>query len=349
MPPFSLIEAGVGRFELLPSAVERRGLPLNFTSDQTYLFSNELVRRIESCEVFRIESLHIAGPIWVQWKYLRSLENYKPRQGSVRQKKHRLYSSLQLLRPSIKIDQAIWIHDNWSEGYFHWLTDVCPKLMAWTKQSLPKLPVLLPFSFLSHSYVQDTLAALDFPWIGFANAAHLYVRNLFVISPVAPTGNYRADLLNEMAHIIRDYCFSKIDAGTSLPTRIWISRKDASKRYLVNEDEILSSLSGLAFSSVCLAGKTLSQQISLFAGASILVSIHGNGLTNMIWLPPGSPVIEIRRRGDYTNNCYYSLAQALGHRYYFLEADDASGTGDTHTADLWLDPNSLMGLIQQIL
>ena len=68
---------------------------------------------------------------------------------------------------------------------------------------------------------------------------------------------------------------------------------------------------------------------------------HGAGLTNLMFMIPGSRVVEIRMRGDGANNCYYSLAAATGVEYRYLLADRAPGGRDSHIADLLVDTHAL--------
>jgi hypothetical protein len=52
---------------------------------------------------------------------------------------------------------------------------------------------------------------------------------------------------------------------------------------------------------------------------------------------PGTRVLELRRRGDRQNNCYYSLAQAMDVDYYYQLCDAVDETEDTHTVDFIVD------------
>ena len=60
------------------------------------------------------------------------------------------------------------------------------------------------------------------------------------------------------------------------------------------------------------------EQISYTSRASVLLSLHGAGLTHMLFMPKGSKVIEIRLDGDSLNNCYFSMASGLDHDYFYI-------------------------------
>lgn len=64
-----------------------------------------------------------------------------------------------------------------------------------------------------------------------------------------------------------------------------------------------------------------SEVVAVLQKAKILVGQYGAGLTHMIWLPPGSTVVEISAKaslGSFPRDCYAALAIALGHRFVRL-------------------------------
>jgi len=64
------------------------------------------------------------------------------------------------------------------------------------------------------------------------------------------------------------------------------------------------------------------EQIALFAGARAVCAVHGAGLTNLLWSPPGCHVLELCA-ANFLNGCYESMAvyNGLDHRYLVFEAD----------------------------
>lgn len=165
------------------------------------------------------------------------------------------------------------------------------------------------------------------------------MRSLYAASVTAISGNFRSSLLERLRdNLISQFGFPQSAAKNQ---RIYISRADAPRRHLRNERELLATLKSYEFNFALLNGKRLVDQIAMFRACRLLVGLHGAGLTNMLWMPKGGEVIEIRRRGDCRNNCYYVMASALGHRYSYLLADDAVAAQGTHSAELTLDVESL--------
>lgn len=74
--------------------------------------------------------------------------------------------------------------------------------------------------------------------------------------------------------------------------RLYISRKNASARSVVNEAEVAEFLEGFGFRSVVLERLPVDKQIALFASSKVIVAPHGAGLTNLAFCEPGTKVIE---------------------------------------------------------
>lgn len=91
---------------------------------------------------------------------------------------------------------------------------------------------------------------------------------------------------------------------------VLISRNNARGRTIKNEIEIINFLS-TEYSAIPLTvfygNLSLLDTIALFHSARVLVAPHGAGQLHVLWMRPGSVMIEISSQDNY-NGCYQSIA-----------------------------------------
>lgn len=76
--------------------------------------------------------------------------------------------------------------------------------------------------------------------------------------------------------------------------RIYCSRKAVRYRHVTNESEVTELLGRHGFEQVCPEQLSIRAQIELFAAAEAVLALHGSALTNILFSPPGTPVIELQ-------------------------------------------------------
>ena len=103
--------------------------------------------------------------------------------------------------------------------------------------------------------------------------------------------------------------------------RIFISRANASKRRMVNEADVADFLASFGFEHVALEERSLLDQMKLFAEASVVIGQHGAGLTNLLYVPAGTTVVEIFSSPDATPPHYSSAVELLDLNYEALRMD----------------------------
>jgi capsular polysaccharide biosynthesis protein len=103
--------------------------------------------------------------------------------------------------------------------------------------------------------------------------------------------------------------------------RIVISRNDTKTRRVLNQGDVDAVLAEFGYESLELTGKTFDEQRALFSDASHVVGVHGAGLTNILFSPPGAQVLEILPPMCATS-AYWRLSNAMGHRYHAAIALD---------------------------
>ena len=89
------------------------------------------------------------------------------------------------------------------------------------------------------------------------------------------------------------------------------------------------------------------KQVDLCRAAEIIGGLHGAGLTNMLFMPGGGTVLEIRKTADTHSNCYFSMASALNHRYYYALADAVGD--DVHVSDFYVRPARLQEVLSEMI
>lgn len=317
----------------------QRRLPLNFAESDHELFAHELEVSFQTGTIHQLENIAVDpyGHLWQQSSILPL--TYVDQTPQRRDQKRALKARLErFFAGKINMEGSfIWCTDNWSHMYFHWLTDALPRLMR-VKHMLSQHHLLLPSVLEDISFVSASLAPFRATEVKYGHKKKwINVPELIVPAHTAPTGNYHEPTIRSLGEFMRHY-FSKA-APPFREERIYISRAQARHRKVLNEDEVIALMSKYNFHTVLFEEFSWPEQVRICLQARYMASIHGAGLTNMLFMQPGAKVLELRKIGDQANNCFFSLASALRHDYYYqtCEGDKA----DAHAADLTVDLDQL--------
>ncbi len=235
------------------------------------------------------------------------------------------------LYPKKHLPEAIWVIDIWSKNYFHWTLECFPRILALKKSGIDA-PLLIPSHLYKVNYIKESLDDLGIQVITFNFRQSFIIEKLYTVthdSPCAFDTSYLEDL--------KKFYF-KIDGSKVInkARRIYISRRNASKRRILNETELEPLLIERGFEIIQMEKLTFKEQRLLMMESKVLLSSHGAGFTNMLYLPSGSTVIELHPDTERYNSCFYHLASALGLDYYysFEQTDDANPQQANLTVDL---------------
>ncbi len=329
---------------LLPEQSVERNSPKNLQGGDSRIFLHELRVTIPPTylRVFPSIAVDGYGLLWKKGHALPFPESHLPRDGQFPALKQHLRDFLRGFqsRQTINVDLNLLLAtDDHSNGYFHWLSDVLPRLELQPRGHLA-VPVVHLFP-----YVLETLKAYpELQPILISKGQRLMAPSITQISPVAPTGNYRPEIMQAirrrfLSYFARDVRF--------VGKKVWISRQRAPKRKIVNEVDLIPILEKHGWEIVFMEDLDFAAQVKLMAESVALGGLHGAGLTNMLFIPAGGSVLEIRFRGDAHNNCYFSLASAMEHDYWYLQADSVQGA-DTHAGNVRLDPSQLDRVLSEM-
>src|SRR6185369_5172319 len=136
-------------------------------------------------------------------------------------------------------------------------------------------------------------------------------RSLVMPSHTAPSGHFK----DEAIRGVRDVLLSAYGDAGSEEKRLYITRSRAGRRRIVNEDEVSSVLRKFGFATICAEDFSFAEQVAICSRARYIVSNHGAGLTNVLFMKDGGSVLELRHESDCVNNCYFTICSALALNY----------------------------------
>ena len=325
--------------KLYGETVSTRRLPINLDPNDLRLFNHELEKVIPETRLLELNNIRIssAGILFKRHRLLTEsfafpflLEQWKAQTRT----KFLLVNYLRRRTRTIN-HNALWITDDWSTGYFHWLADALSRLFV-MRERIDEFVLVLPGDYQGRDFVEATLRAFDVKAVEFIKRDEvLRCRRLFLPTHTAPSGHYNEEIIRGVRKLLlRAYGATEY---SSEGERIYISRSRAPKRRILNEEAVCEVLAEFNFQTIHAEDLSFEEQVELCSRARYLVSNHGAGLTNMLFLPADASVLELRHQTDCINNCYFTLSSALNLNYFYQTCRPASDGEDPHSADLIVD------------
>jgi hypothetical protein len=250
-------------------------------------------------------------------------------------------------RGTVHLDSAVLLHNCWDGGYYHWVVETLTRLKGVEayRERTGRRPTLVVGPDVE-GFQRDTLELLGYgpdDWLEWeystASVDELVVpsvgrsSNRDAISPVAVDW-----LRDRMRPAVRE----RVDLGRFSPL-VYVSRADADRRGVSNEQDLFAALERRGFERYFLAEMDTAETIALMMQASVVVAPHGAGLTDILYADDAS-VVELHRGGDRKLNTrvYYLLATEAGLRYRYL-CCDADGP------DMRVDVDEVLAVVDEEL
>jgi len=229
----------------------------------------------------------------------------------------------------IKNDSIVLIAEKWGgTNYCHWILTCLPKLLL----LLDRFPYI--FLFIHNStdtnYVKESfnLLSIDIRNVfSLSLTPNLECENLIVPSKIG----FGVNVNRFAVSLIENYFSKYFISGTK---RLYITRKNAHSRNIINENLVVDLLFSLGFEIVELELLNVLDQIKLFSQAEVIIAPHGAGLTNLVFCTPNTKVLEIFS-SSYIGLCYWFLSNVKYIDYYFIV--DRSNNSSNNINDCFID------------
>ncbi len=206
------------------------------------------------------------------------------------------------------------------EGYYHWMSEVLPRLMARDELTIDTT-IIVPANLSRWQSESLSLLGITSDQTISLDKEYLDLDILYFPSYVGEPGNPHVRAIEWL----REKLLPDAAAQAKTRRRVYITRRLAARRRVVNEDELAPILSNHGFEMIEAENLSVKEQIDLFSQAEAVVSLHGAGLTNTIFAASGCKVLEIFDP-DHVFVHYYALADVMKHDYWYLIGEPAGAT-----------------------
>jgi capsular polysaccharide biosynthesis protein len=325
-------------FELFPKHYISYAVPENFNeADKSLFYDENFSFDISAINQLELKHASLSGSLVFQKKNL--LFDLT---------RHQKPALIDLLKSGIRLsiskkgdlNSAILGFQEWGNNYFHWMTEMLPRIVA-MKYHHPLVPVVIPSNYLKYPFIVESLALLKIDFKTFDIRQALKIDMLYAIS-VTHVGRFNEGLM----HFFQDKFIHDFTQSSHPERLVYITRGKARRRRVSNEDQVFELLVSRGFEKITLEDLHLKDQVQLFQEAKVVVASHGAGLTNIMFMQKGQTVIELK--SDNNNYwCYFSLARVYGLKYFY---NLSKGSSHNHRdADILVDIDQLKKIVTQAI
>ena len=249
--------------------------------------------------------------------------------------------------PKIIKGLSIIVHPRWHKIYMHWLCealaalcDPASQIDSFSNICVPNGPEFQMCSLEMATAIKSRLHVLDAPLYQFEIAAiptHILAR----------TWTHPAAIPGLVDFASRTTLEGGAPSGEA--ELIYLSREDASARKMVNEPELAEALTNLGFTKIIASDLNYRDQVRIFSRAKFMISPHGSGLTNLLFMGSGKQVLELRpmyagSRGRLWDRSYHILAALTAKKYSVVVNEN-----DPNIEDWACEISHLLPIVESIL
>ena len=238
------------------------------------------------------------------------------------------------------------IHAAGYRNYFHWTIEIMPRLFALQagiRQGVLKLDRILMFYDEPFRFVHESIAALLpdlLPLIEVAPSELTHLERCCFFVDAADDTEYQdhrahTSRMKTCTGFLAEAVDQRLATQPPSPGRVLlVSRADAPKRKLLNEDRLLAAFADLGMERVVFSTMSVAQQIDTMGQARLVMGAHGAGLTNAIYCRPGTTLVEINS-ADYLRRCrsFADIAMYRRLRYGLMLADSVACAPEAEIQD----------------
>ncbi|MDF2450176.1 MAG: hypothetical protein K0R26_2680 [Bacteroidota bacterium] len=267
-----------------------------------------------------------------------------------------------ILRNKVRMIEGdcVVINHSWYHSYGHWLTEIIPRLFLIKDELSGKrlvihkdllgfhLEMLTKFNFKDIVFIEDD-ELIRCETVYFTSFPNYYInQTLSLDSQYIKTTelNINYSVMREMTQwfksknplITNQFGY---DIG-----KVYISRGKARHMKIINELEFEKILIQRGFVKIFLEDISFDEQVQVLNNASIVISSHGSGLANALFMRPGTHIINL---ASYHHHDYFCLplAAAANMNYTHINCEGTGKLGPAYN-NITVDIKVIQGVLDSI-
>jgi len=328
-----------------------RSLPVNLKQEDLILFKRELEREIPNSYLVNIKkAIYLNQSLY---KYSGFLQFSKYTNFGKLKITDRLKNIIKYNLTSespTEIETGIWVLDNKSHVYGHFLNDTMCRLIMIPEECRSGYKILIPEN-LNLEWIIDIFVFFDIEYEIMEQNKKYLIYNLLTTTFPARPGNFNKEILkqfkkesvNKLGEEINNFQSKK-----SPMKRIWIDR-GTSRRNVYNMEEIKPILDKYNFHIIDFKNFSISEKIKIMNDVEILAGNHGSGLANMTFMNEKANILDIRDPNDRYKNAFFSQASELNLNYFYMEREASNPGSDILLDDIRINPQKLNNVLNKII
>jgi hypothetical protein len=231
------------------------------------------------------------------------------------------------------------IHTKWF-NYSFWMTSSLVRLRMLYKQT-NDFTLIYPEEWDNIAYIQETLRA--FPNLKIEKipaGVHVQVPHLLLPEVRPFTACLNGDDIKDVSLFIQHFFEKDLAAISTTPKKIFVNRKKASCRKIVNSDAVEQVLKKYGYEEIDFDDLSFVEQMAYMQNARFVVMLHGAGMVNVMFARSQTKILELMH--EYTEPrtyrfIYWFLTVQMQCDYYVQFCKTINNHSDEWRKDIEVD------------
>jgi hypothetical protein len=254
--------------------------------------------------------------------------------------------------------QVYFVLDMWSTGPYHFYVDILSKLVelkGFLGDSFQHATIVL----FKNKFTEKVVIPL-LELVGFGNLKWILIEenkqyciigsNAFVTKP-HKIGTNNPKVIRKVYDLLHLSLGPIVRRNFGSPKMVYYHRVNRN-RVVENDTEIIRELKKLGVYCTTFDDLSFLEAFALMSTTKLFIGIHGGGLTNMLFLKPGSRIIEIKNDNlNPKSHCYWHLARSLNFDYTLFVAETVGNSNvmEGKGCNVIVEVDQLINLINQMI